>query len=179
MIDEMRRTVLELLATNLHEDYAESRPDRQHLPRLATDFASAASLRALVEIHQHLTGIVDPRSYRTRYIGVQTSTGGYGISYYRDPVISKATNRTNKEIMAVLLPTKMVWGGFIESYLSGHDESPITVPTQCNEAERERNRDPDLKLRDGRPVFHVIGAPSDQFLSQLIESFTRSSLFPH
>ena len=163
-----QQAVLNILRDNIRDDYGEARPDRRVLPRQAVDNATPESLRAFVEIHEELAQLVDPSHIRTRYIGVGTSTGGYGISYYRDPVISRATNRTNREIQAVGLPTKPQWQGTLEVYFSGHDEPPVqSTDTQM------------VGTRAGRPVFHVRNAPTSQFVRQTIDAFRRSSILSH
>ena len=160
-----RHAVLDILRDNIRDDCGEARPDRRALPRQAVDNATAESLRAFAEIHERLSHLVDPSHIRTRYIGVGTSTGGYGISYYRNPIISKATNRTNAEIQAVCLPTKLHWQGILEVYFSGHDEAPVEST--------------DIQIvgtRAGQPVFHVRNVPTPRFVRQTIDAFRRSSI---
>ena len=160
-----RQTVLDILRDNIRDDYGEARHDRRALPRQAVDNASPESLRAFGEIHVELSRLVDPSHIRTRYIGIGTSTGGYGISYYRNPVISRATNRTNTEIQAVCLPTKPQWQGVLEVYFSGHAQAPVEST--------------DIQIvgtRAGQPVFHVRNAPTLRFVRQTIDAFRRSSI---
>ena len=158
-----------MLRDNIRDDYGEARPDRRVLPRRAVDNATPESLRAFVEIHEELSQLVDPSHIRTRYIGVGTSTGGYGLSYYRNPIISKAANRTNTEIQAICLPTKPEWQGILEVYFSGHDEAPV--------------QSTDIQVvgtRAGQPVFHVRNAPTPRFVRRTIDAFRRSSILsPH
>ena len=159
-----RQAVLDILRDNIRDYYGEARPDRQALPRQAVDNATTESLRAFLEIHEELLQLVDPSHTRTRYIGVGTSTGGYGLSYYRNPIISKAANRTNTEIQAVCLTTKPQWQGILEVYFSGHGEAPVEST--------------DIQIvgaRAGQPVFHVRNKPTPRFIRQAIDAFRRSS----
>ena len=165
MTQQQGQIVLDLLRDNIRDDYAEAGPGGQHWPQEAVDNATPQSLHAFSEIHEALSRLVRPAHIRTRHIGVRASTGGYGLAYYRAPIMSKATNRTNKEVQAVLLPTKPRWRGFLEVYYSGHDEAPV-------EATGIRTVGP----RAGQPVFHVRSAPSPQFVRQTITAFSRSSL---
>ncbi len=165
MTQRDRQTVLDILRDNIRDDYSEARHDRRVLPRQAVDNASPESLRAFAEIHEEISRLVDPSHIRTRYIGIGTSTGGYGVSYYRNPVISKATNRTNTEIQAVCLPTKPQWQGVLEVYFSGHAQAPVEST--------------DIQIvgtRAGQPVFHVRNAPTLRFVMQTIDAFRRSSI---
>ena len=160
-----RHAVLDILRDNIRDDYGEARPGRQALPRQAVDNATTESLRAFLEIHEELLKLVGPSHIRTRYIGVRTSTGGYGLSYYRNPIISKATNRTNTEIQAVCLPTKPQWQGILDVYFCGHDQTPVEST--------------DIQIvgtRAGQPVFHVRNAPTPRFVRQTIDAFRRSSI---
>ena len=169
MTQRERQAVLDILRGNIRDDYGEARPDRRDLPRRAADNAAAESLRAFVEIHEELSRLVDPSHIRTRYIGVGTSTGGYGLSYYRNPIISKAANLTNTEIQAVCLPTKREWQGILEVYFNGHDEAPV----QSSDIQV-------VGTRAGQPVFHVRHAPTPRFVRQTIDAFRRSSILsPH
>ena len=166
MTQQERLDVLRILRDNIRDDYSEARRDRRVLPRRAVDNATSESLRAFLQIHEELSQLIDTSHIRTRYIGVGTSTGGYGVSYYRNPIISKAANRTNEEIQAVCLPTKPQWRGILEVYFSGHDESPVQSPdTQV------------VGTRAGQPVFHVRNALTPRFVRQTINAFRRSSLF--
>ena len=81
MTPDDRQAVLDILVDNIHDDYGEARPDRNQLPAQAADNATAPSLRTFVEIHQGITRLLHSSHVRTRYIGVATSTGGYGVSY--------------------------------------------------------------------------------------------------
>ena len=166
MTQQERQDALDILTDNIRDDYGEARSDRRILPRRAVDNATSESLRAFVEIHEELSRLVDPSHIRTRYIGVRPSTGRYGVSYYRDPVISRATNRTNREIQAVCLPTKRQWQGILEVYFSGHDEVPVEATDVQN-----------VGIRAGQPVFHVRNAPATRFVRQTIDAFRNSSLF--
>lgn len=160
-----RHAVLDILRDNIRDDYSEARPDRRALPRQAVGNATAESLRAFAEIYEVLSHLVDPSHIRTRYIGVATSTGGYGVSYYRNPIISKATNRANTEIQAVCLPTKPQWQGILEVYYCGHDESPVEST--------------DIQIvgtRAGQPVFRVRNEPTPRFVRQTIDALRRSSI---
>ena len=160
-----RQDVLDILRENIRDDYGEARCDRLGLPQLAVDNATSESLRAFMEIHEEISRRVDSSHFRTRYIGIATSTGGYGVSYYRDPIISKAANRNNREIQAICLPTKQQWRGIIEVYFSGHDEVPVESTDILN-----------VGTRAGQPVFHVRNSPTAQFVRQTIEAFGQSSL---
>lgn len=163
-----RQRVVDVLRNNVRHDYGEARPDRCCLPQLAVSNATGRSLQAFVEIHEELVSLVRPDHCRTRYIGLGTSTGGYGFSYYMRPVINKAANRTNREIQAVCLPTKSRWQGFLEVYFSGHDEVPMEV---------EPGKVQDVGRRAGRPIFHVRDVPTAQFVTQTIAAFRRSALW--
>ena len=165
MNQQERQAVRDILRDNIRDDYGEARPVRQDLPQRAADTATAESLRAFAEIHWELSRLVDGRHIRTRYIGVRTSTGGYGISYYRDPIISKATNGSNREIQAVCLPTKPQWQGVLEVFFKGHDEAPVESP--------------DIQIVSrpaGAPVFRVRNDPTPRFVRQTIDAFRHSSL---
>ena len=160
-----RQSVLSILRDNIRDDYGEARPDRQHLPQLAVDHSTPESLGAFVEIHQALSRIVDSSHIRTRYTNVSSSTGGYGISYYRDPIISSSTNLTNREIQAVLLPTKPQWAGSLEAYFRGHPEAPVEAA--------------DVQIVGtlaGHPVFRVRSAPTLRIVRQTIAAFRNTSL---
>ena len=165
VIQQDRQTVLDILRDNIREDYREGRPDMRELPQLAVDTATPESLRAFIEIHQELSQLVDRRRIRTRYTWVAASTGGYGISYYRDPIISRANNLTNREIQAVCLPTKPQWQGVLEVYFSGHSE----VPAESADVEI-------VGSRAGQPVFRVRNVPTPRFVRQTIGAFRHSSL---
>ena len=168
-IQRERQAALDILRANIRDDYAEARPDRRILPRRAVDNATPEALRAFLAIQEGLSQLVDPSHIRSRYIGVATSTGGYGLAYYRNPIISRAANRTNTEIQTVCLPTKPEWQGILEVYFSGHDE----VPVQCAETQV-------VGTRAGQPVFHVRNAPTRRFVRQTIDAFRRSSILsPH
>ena len=159
-----QQTVLDILGDNIRDDYSEANGDRRDLARQAVDNASEESLHAFVKIHEELSRLVGSSHIRTRYTH-GTSTGGYGVSYYRDPIISKATNRTNTEIQTVCLPTKRRWRGVLEVYFSGHAQAPVEST--------------DIKTvgrRAGQPVYRVRNAPTAQFASQTIEAFRRSSI---
>ena len=160
-----RPAVLGMLRDNIRDDYGEARPDRQALARQAVDNATTESLRAFLEIHEELSQLVGPSHIRTRYIGVGTSTGGYGLSYYRNPIISKATNRTNTEIQAICLPTKPQWQGILEVYFSGHREAPV-----------ESTDVQTVGTRAGQSVFHVRNEPTPRFVRQTVDAFRRSSI---
>ena len=165
LTQQERKDVLDLLRDNIRDDYREAGPDVRDLPQQAVDTATPESLRAFLEIHEELSRLVDRRHIRTRYTSVATSTGGYGISYYRDPIISKATNQSNKEIQAVCLPTKPQWRGVLEVYFCGHDELPVeSTDVQI------------VDTRAGQPVFRVRNAPTSRFVRQTIYAFRQSSL---
>ena len=166
MTQQVRQFVLSILRDNIRDDYAEARPDRQCLLLQAVDTATSESLQAFADIHEELSRLVGPSHIRTRYIGVGTSTGGYGVSYYQYPIISKAANRSNKEVQAVCLPTKPAWRGIIEVYFSGHDEVPVEATDVQN-----------VGTRAGHPVFHVRHAPTRRFVRQTINAFRNSSLY--
>ena len=166
MTSQVHQNVLNILRDNIRDDYAEARPDRRTLPQQAVNTATPESLQAFVDIHEEISRLIGRNHIRTRYTGVSTATRGIGISYYRDPVISKATNRKNKEIQAVCLPTKPEWGGILEVYFSGHAEPPV-------EATDVDSVDPP---RAGQPVFRVRNAPTPEFVRQTIEAFRNSSL---
>ena len=159
-----QQTVLDILRDNIRDDYSEARGDRRDLPRQAVDNATEASLRAFAEIHEKLSHLVDPSHLRTRYTH-GTATGGYGVSYYRNPIISKATNRTNPEIQTVCLPTRPKWQGVLEVYFSGHAQAPVQS-TNIETAGR----------RAGQPVYRVRNSPTPQFIRQTIDAFRRSSV---
>ena len=165
MTKREQQVVLDILTDNIRDDYGEARPDRRILSRQAVDNATPESLRAFVEIHEELVQLVGASHIRTRYIGIGTSTGGYGLSYYRNPIISKAANRTNTEIQAVCLPSKLKWQGILEVYFSGHDESPV-----------QSENIHVVGTRAGQPVFHVRNAPTARFVRQTIDAFRNSSL---
>ena len=175
MTTEFRQTVLDILSVldmlrdNLRPGSSEDEdPDKQHLPREAVSYATPESLRAFLDIHEAISDIVDPTHYRTRHTG-QTSTEGIGLAYYTHPMGDRPRVR-GIEIQAVLLPTKPNRAGCIEAYLSGHNVSPITAHTFHNQRDGE-------KMRDRRPVYRIIGRPSQQLTQQIIDSFSRSSLF--
>ena len=166
MTQPERQAVLDILRDNIRDDYSESRCERRVLPEQVVDNATPESLRAFLQIHEELTQLVDRSHIRTRYTrGAVTSTGGYGLSYYRSPIISKAANRTNTEIQAVCLPTKPRWQGILEVYFSGHDEAP--------------GRSTDIQIagdRAGRPVYHVRNEPTPLFVRQTIDAMRSSSI---
>ena len=164
MTQREQQTVLDILSDNIRHDYSEARDDRRDLARQAVDNATEESLRAFAKIHEELSRLVGPSHIRTRYTHA-TSTGGYGVSYYRDPIISKATNRTNAEIQTVCLPTNPRWRGVLEVYFSGHAQAPV----QATHIET-------VGCRAGQPVYRVRNAPTAQFVSQTIDAFKRSSI---
>ena len=157
--------MLEVLLGNIRSDYGESRPDRRGLPQLAAGNASSESLRAFLDIHEEISGLVDSRNFRTRYEGVASANGAYGILYYRDRIISKRVNRANKEIQFVGLPTKP---SFRED--SCLLTSVVTARLPMEGAEI-------VGRRAGMPVFRIRSAPSDQVARQMGEAFRTSSLF--
>ena len=159
-----QQAVLDILLHNIRDDYAEGKGDKGALPRQAVNNASVESLRAFAEIHEELSRLVGPSHIRTRYTH-GTATGGYGVSYYRDPIITKATNGANREIQAICLPTKPKWRGVLEVYFSGHAQAPVESA--------------DIEIVDrraGQPVYRVRNAPTPQFVSQTIDAFGRSSI---
>ena len=166
MTPDDRQAVLDMLVDNIHDDYGEARPDRSLLPAQAVDNATTPSLRAFVEIHQGISRLLHSSHTRTRYIGVATSAGGYGVSYYRKPVLSKVANRSNREIKAVCLPTKPRWQGLVEVYFSGHDEVPVESTDVQIVGERA-----------GHPVYRVRNAPEARFVRQTIAALESSALF--
>lgn len=164
MTQREQQVALEIILDNIRDDYAEARGDRRALPRQAVENASAESLGAFVEIHEELSRLVGPSHIRTRYTH-GTATGGYGVSYYRDPIITNRTNRANREIQAIFLSTKPKWRGVLEVYFSGHAQAPV-------ESE-------DIEIVDrraGQPVCRVRNEPTPQFVSQTINAFGRSSI---
>ena len=164
MMQREQQAVLDILLDNIRDDYAEGKGDRGALPRQAVDNASVESLRAFAEIHEALSRLVGPNHIRTRYTH-RTATGGYGVSYYRDPIITNRTNRANREIQAICLPTKPKWRGVLEVYFSGHAQAPVES-TDIEIVDR----------REGLPVYCVRNAPTSQFVSQTIDAFGRSSI---
>ena len=165
VIQQDREVVLDILRDNVREDYREANPDMRELPQLAVDTATPESLRAFIEIHWELSQHVERRRIRTRYTWVATSTGGFGISYYRDPIISRASNSKNREIQAVCLPMKPPWQGILEVYCSGHDK----VPVESTDVQI-------VGSRAGQPVFRVRNVPTPRFARQTIDAFRHSSL---
>ena len=155
---------LDTLCDNIRGDYSEASDDRRALSRQAVDNASLESLRAFAEIHEELSHLVGPSHIRTRFTD-RTATGGYGVSYYRDPIITKETNRTNLEIQTICLPTKPKWRGVLEVYFSGHAQAPV----ESADIEIEGRR-------SGQPVYRVRNAPTPQFVRQTIDAFGRSSI---
>lgn len=164
MTQRVQQVALDILLDNIRDDYGEARVDRGTLPRQAVNNASVESLRAFAEIHEELSRLVGPSHIRTRYTH-GTATGGYGVSYYRDPIITKATNRTNHEIQAICLPTKPKWRGVLEVYFSGHAQAPV----ESTDIET-------VGRRAGRPVYRARNVPTPQFVSQTIDAFGRSSI---
>ena len=155
---------LDTLCDNIRGDYSEASDDRRALSRQAVDNASLESLRAFAEIHEELSHLVGPSHIRTRFTD-RTATGGYGVSYYRDPIITKETNRTNLEIQTICLPTKPKWRGVLEVYFSGHAQAPVESADIESEGRRA-----------GQPVYRVRNAPTPQFVRQTIDAFGRSSI---
>ena len=160
MTQQDRETVLNLLTNKIHPSYGESQTHRWGLPREAVDNATADSLRAFLDIHEALSQLVECDHIRTRYIGAGTSTGGYGLSYHRSPIVYRARDN---EIQAVLLPTKPGYRGMLDVYFSGHARAPI----------RGANEIPGR--RAGHPVFRVISAPTPQFVRQVIDVFSSAT----
>lgn len=164
MTQRERQIVLDILLDNIRDDYSEASVDRRDLPRQAVDNASEESLRAFASIHTELSHLVGPSHFRTRYTH-GTATGGYGVSYYRNRIFSKATNRTNPEIQTVCLPTNPKRKGVLEVYFSGHAQAPVESA--------------DIKTvgrRAGQPVYRARNAPTSQFVRQVIDAFRRSSI---
>ncbi len=164
MTQRERQMALDTLCDNIRGDYSEASDDRRALSRQAVDNASLESLRAFAEIHEELSHLVGPSHIRTRFTD-RTATGGYGVSYYRDPIITKETNRTNLEIQTICLPTKPKWRGVLEVYFSGHAQAPV----ESADIEIEGRR-------AGQPVYRVRNAPTPQFVRQTIDAFGRSSI---
>ena len=164
MTQREQQVALDILRDSIRDDYGEARDDRRDLPRQAVDNATVESLRAFAEIHEELSRLVGPSHIRTRYTHA-TATGGYGVSYYRDPIITKASNRTNLEIQTICLPTKPTWKGVLEVYFSGHAQPPV------ESADMEI-----VDHRAGQPVYRARNAPTPQFVRQTIDAFGRSSI---
>ena len=167
----------QLLRRHIHPDYGEASDSRKELPQQAVDNATSESLLAFMTIHEEIVNLVAPNTYRTRYVGVATSTGGFGISYYTDPIVSKATNRSNTEIQAILLPTKSAHRGSLELYCSGHEREPASI----GHWRIERLPSGEPKLRAGLPVFRGTVRPRgdnvDEITAQLTTAFTSSSIY--
>ena len=160
MTQQERANVLNILRDNIHPDYGESQPHRQDLPQQAVDNATAESLRAFLDIHEALSQFVECDHIRTRYIGVGTSTGGYGLSYHRSTIVYGARD---SEIQAILLPTKPRHRGALDVYFSGHARVPI----------RGANEVPGRRV--GLPVFRAISDPTPQFVRQTIAAFRNAA----
>ena len=169
MTQELQLNVLNTLIENIHLGRNESNEDRQHLPGEAIDNSTLDSLQAFLEIHSAISDILPSDGhYRTRFVE-RSSTNGVGIIYYTRP-IGEGPKARGTEIQSLLLPTSANWRGCIESYLSGHVESPITVLTPYNQSVGN-------ELRDRRPVFRIIGRPSRQLTRQIVTAFRISSLY--
>ena len=166
MTQQIRQEVLQILRGNICDGFVEAQPARQGLPQQAIETATSESLQAFLDIHEGLSRIVDSSRMRTRYTGVRSSTGGYGIAYYRDPITGSTTNRTNREIQAVLLPTKPNWYGALEMYFSGHSRPPVPADDVESEGTRE-----------GHPVFRVRSTPSRRLVSQSISALSNSAIY--
>lgn len=166
---DLRQIVLDILRENIHSGRNEANEDRQHMPTEAIANSTHDSLQAFFQIHLAISNLLPSDDhYRTRFVE-RTSTNGVGIAYYTRPIGEGAKAR-GMEIQSILLPVNANMSGCIESYVSGHDESPIVAFAFHNQ--RERN-----KTRDGRPVFRIIGQPSSKLTEQLINSFSKSFLF--
>ena len=169
MTTELRQTVLNLLRENIHPDRNEANESRQHLPEEAIANATPDSLQAFFEILSAISNLLPSDDhYRTRFVE-HSSTNGVGILYYTRPM-GDGPQARGIQIQSILLPTKNKYVGCIEAYLRGHEHSPITAPLRCNEPVGN-------ELIDGRPVFRIIGRPSRQLTQQVVNSFSRSSLF--
>ena len=162
MTNELHQRVLDILTENIRPSSSEAAEYKAYLPTEAVNNSTPRSLRAFIEIHEALAELATRDNYRTRHAG-RTSTEGIGISFYTH--LGRGI-----EIQSILLPTRSNWYGCIEAYLRGHDRSPLTAPTLHNARVGD-------EMRDGRPVFRVIGRPSRRFVTQLIDCFGRSSLF--
>ena len=160
MTQQDRETVLNLLRNKIHPDYGEAQTHRQGLPQEAVDNSTAESLRAVLDIHEAFSQLVECDHIRTRYIGAGTSTGGYGLSYHRSPIVYRARDN---EIQAVLLPTKPGYRGVLDVYFSGHARAPI----------REAKEVPGRRV--GLPVFRAISTPTPQFVRQTIDAFSNAT----
>ena len=170
LTSELQQAVLGILTDNLRPGSSEAEdPNKQHLPRQAVLNATLDSLQCFVDIHDAISAIVSPFHYRTRHAG-RTSTEGIGLAFYTRPMGDGARVR-GIQIQSILLPTRVNMSGCIEAYLRGHAHSPITAPLLSNGRVGD-------EIRDGRPVFRIIGPPSRELTQQVIDSFRRSSLFP-
>ena len=169
MTTDFRQTVLDILTDNLRQGSSEAEdPNKQCLPRKAVRYATPESLRAFLDIHEAISDFVGPAHYRTRHTA-RTSTEGIGLAYYTRPMRDGPRVR-GIEIQAILLPTESNGAGCIEAYFRGHCVSPITARTFHNQRDGDR-------VIDGRPVYRIIGQPSQQLIQQNIDSFSKSSLF--
>ena len=159
---EARQTALAILRENITPGSSlATNADKRDWPEQAVDNATQASLCAFIEIHGILRDIVGSDNCTTGD-AFKTSTQGLGVKYFTH--IGRRL-----QIQSVLLPIKPAWHGYIESYLCGHEESPITTAEfNCQTGE----------VRDGRPVFRVISQPTPAYVRQLTACFLRSSIFP-
>ena len=168
MMTELEQEVLDILIEHIHPNRNEANPRRQHLFRRGVRYATPDALQAFLEIHSTFSSLLPSADHYRSRIVERSSSEGVGIIYYTRPV-GDGINSLGTQIQSILLPTKE-YRGCIESYSSGHDNSPITTHTIIN-------RPVNNALRDGKPVFRILGKPSGILTQQLIGAFIGSSLF--
>lgn len=153
--------VQRMLETHIRPDKSEEDEEKRSLIDEAVALATEDVLGAFLHVNYTLIERVGDDRVRTRAV-LRTKTNGIGLLY------NTGIGKRPKEIQTVLLPTKPQWKGQIEAYLRGHRCSPITAPTSVNE--------PTGETVYGKPVFQVIGMPSQELVEQIIRAFTESSL---
>ena len=156
-----RIEVAQLLQRYTRPGTSEDGEDKRGLVDEAVELATEQALRAFLCINVPLLDLAGDGRVRTR-AAVQTKTNGIGLRY------DTGVGARPTEIQTILLPTKSDWRGWIEAYLRGHQKPPVTAAAHV---------DPTGETIDGRPVFRVIGKPSEELVKQLVRAFSTSSLY--
>ena len=156
----LEQTVGDILRLNIRPGSGEDAPGRQQLPNDAIENATTESMNAFLEIFEAITSHVPPSHYRTRYAAM-TRSSGYGISFY-----TRSTNaHGRRRIQSVLLPTKETYRGYLDTYLAGHHESPVTATPIGSWP------------RGDELEFWIIEHPTRRFVNEVIRAFENSALF--
>lgn len=163
----LEQQVLEILDLNVRPCSSEAKSAKAHLPRRAVECATEDSLRAFLCVCHAVNAISAGCAISARTRGLlRTSTESIGLAW------QEKTGR-RREIQAVLLPTKQRWLGYVEAFLRGHHQTPVSAPATVNEPHLISGKPEQI---DGKPNFHVVAQPSTELIRQLIDAYRSSSL---